>query len=152
MVISHTHSSFTVSNMERSVDFYHDLLGFTVESLFEAQGATIEQITALPGAHVTVVHLLLGSFRLELVQYLSPAGQVIDTATQNVGSAHIAFYTEDVEATYRNLRDKGVHFKGAPVAAAPGRPRVAYFLDPDGIILELSEEQAPGGRNDPTHQ
>ena len=152
MVISHTHSSFTVSNLERSVDFYHDLLGLTVESLFEAQGVTIEQITALPGAHVTVAHLLLDSFRLELVQYLSPTGHAIDTATQNVGSAHIAFHTEDVEATYRELTSKGVHFKDVPVAAAPGRPRVAYFLGPDGITLELFEEQAPGARNDLTHQ
>ena len=139
MITSHNHSSFTVGDLDRTVAFYRDLLDFTVESRFEAQGPAIEQITALPGAHLKVAHLLLGEFRLELIEYLSPTGQAIDLSTNNVGSAHIAFYADDVEKTYRELSEKGVRFKGMPVAAAPGRPRVAYFLDPDGISLELSE-------------
>jgi catechol 2,3-dioxygenase-like lactoylglutathione lyase family enzyme len=139
MITSHNHSSFTVSDLDRSVAFYRDLLGFTVESQFEAQGTAIEQITALASAHLKVAHLLLGSFRLELIEYLLPPGRPIDLSTNNVGSAHIAFYADDVEKTYRELNRKGVRFKGTPVAAAPGRPRVAYFLDPDGITLELSE-------------
>ena len=124
MITSHNHSSFTVSDLERSVAFYRDLLGFTVENRFEAQGTAIEQITALPGAHLKVAHLLLGGFRLELIEYLSPRGRTIDLSTNNVGSAHIAFYADDVEQTYRDLSEKGVRFKGKPVAAAPGRPRV----------------------------
>ncbi len=143
MITSHNHSSFTVSNLDRSVAFYRDLLGFTVENGFDAQGPAIEQITALPGAHLKITHLLLGEFRLELIEYLSPAGRPIDLSTNNVGSAHIAFYADDVEKTYRDLSEKGVRFKSAPVAAAPGRPRVAYFLDPDGITLELSEHIQP---------
>ena len=87
--------------------------------------------------------LLLGSFRLELIEYRSPRGQPIDLSTNNVGNAHIAFYTDDVEQTHRDLTQQGVRFKGLPVAAAPGRPRVAYFLDPDGITLELSEHVQP---------
>ncbi len=142
MITSHNHSSFTVSDLDRSVAFYRDLLDFTLEGTFEVHGPAIEQITALPGAHLRVAHLLLGGFRLELTQYLSPPGRAIDLATNNVGSAHIAFYADDVEKTYQEFREKGVPFKGAPVAAAPGRPRVAYFLDPDGITLELSEQGA----------
>ena len=143
MITSHNHSSFTVSDLERSVAFYRDLLGFTVENQFEAQGPAIEQITALPSAHLKVAHLLLSGFRLELIEYLSPRGRPIDLSTNNVGSAHIAFYADDVEKTYHELSEKGVRFKGSPVAAAPGRPRVAYFLDPDSISLELSEHIRP---------
>ena len=143
MITSHNHSSFTVGDLDRSVAFYRDLLGFTVESQLETQGPAIEQITALPGAHLKVAHLLLGGFRLELIEYLSPGGQHIDLSTNNVGSAHIAFYADDVAKTHRELTERGVRFEGAPVAAAPGRPRVAYFLDPDGITLELSEHLQP---------
>ncbi|MCZ6788744.1 MAG: VOC family protein [Chloroflexi bacterium] len=143
MITSHNHSSFTVSDLERSVAFYRDLLGFTEENRFETRGAGIDQITALPGAHLKVAHLLLGGFRLELIEYLSPGGRAIDLSTNNVGSAHIAFYADDVEETYRELSEKGVRFKGSPVAAAHGRPGVAYFLDPDGITLELSEHIQP---------
>ena len=139
MITSHNHSSFTVSNLERSVAFYRDVIGFEVEGIFEVQGQAIQQITGFPDAHLKVAHLLLGGFRLELIQYLSPKGKAIDPATCNVGSAHIAFYADDVDATYRELQAKGVRFRSTPVAGAPGRPRVAYFLDPDGITLELSE-------------
>ena len=125
MITSHNHSSFTVENQ------------------FETQGPAVEQITALPGAHLKVAHLFLDGFRLELIEYLSPRGHPIDLSTNNVGSAHIAFYADDVEQTYRELTERGVRFKGAPVAAAPGRPRVAYFLDPDGITLEPSEHVQP---------
>ncbi|MBI4311816.1 MAG: VOC family protein [Chloroflexi bacterium] len=139
MITAHNHSSFTVSDLDRSVAFYRDLIGFRVENVFEAKGEGIQQITGFRDAHLRVAHLLLGDFRLELIQYLTPRGKAIDLATNNVGSAHIAFYADDVGKTYHEMQGKGVRFKGAPVAGAPGRPRVAYFLDPDGIPLELSE-------------
>ena len=141
MITSHNHSSFTVSDLDRSITFYRDVIGFQVETVFEAQGEPIEKITGFPNAHIKVAHLLLDGFRLELIQYLAPRGAAIDIATCNVGSAHIAFYADDVDRTYGELQAAGIHFKGEPVAAAQGRPKVAYFLDPDGITLELS--QAP---------
>lgn len=140
MITSHNHSSFTVGDLERSIEFYRDIIGFRVETAFETKGRGIEQITGFANAHLKVAHLLLGVFRLELIQYLVPQGKVTDVSTNNVGSAHIAFYADDVDATYRDMVARGVRFKGEPVAGAPGRPRVAYFLDPDGIPLELSEK------------
>ena len=116
MITSHSHSSFTISNPARSVAFYRNILGFTVEQQFEVEGASVEQITALPGAHLKVAHLLLGNFRLELIEYMSPRGHFTDLSTNNVGSAHIAFYTDDIEKTYHELREKGTEFRGAPVA------------------------------------
>jgi catechol 2,3-dioxygenase-like lactoylglutathione lyase family enzyme len=141
MVTGHSHTSLTVSDIERSIAFYTRILGFRVERTFEAKGPAIERITGLPGAHLKVAHLRLGEFDLELIQYLSPQGVRLDTSTQNVGAAHIAFYADEMDRTFRELKEKGVHFKGEPVSGAPGRPRVAYFLDPDGITLELVERQ-----------
>ena len=141
MITAHNHSAFTVSDLDRSVAFYCDVLGFTLQTSLETQGQPIQQITGFPDAHLKIAHLLLGNFRLELIQYLAPRGQAIDLSTCNVGSAHIAFYADDVDQTYRDLQARGVKFKGAPVAAAPDRPKVAYFTDPDGITLELA--QAP---------
>ncbi len=142
MITSHNHSAFTVSDLERSVSFYCDVIGFTVDTTLEAQGPAIQQITGFPDAHLKIAHLLLGSFRLELIQYLAPQGRPVDTSTCNPGTAHIAFYADDVDRTYLELQGKGVRFRGEPVSGAAGRARVAYFLDPDGITLELS--QAPG--------
>ena len=139
MITSHNHTAFTVSDLERSVAFYCDVMGFTLQTSFEAQGQHIQEITGFHDAHLKIAHLLLVDFRLELIQYLAPRGQAIDLSTCNVGSAHIAFYADDVDQTYRDLQASGVKFKEAPAAAAPGRPKVVYFTDPDGITLELSQ-------------
>jgi len=137
MITGHNHTSFTVSDLERSVEFYTKLLGFELESRFETRGPGIERITALPGAHLLVAFLTLGGFRLELIQYLSPPGKRLDTSTNNVGSAHIAFWVDDTVKTYEELKAKGVPFKGEPARSRPDRPVVAYFWDPDGITLEI---------------
>jgi len=141
MITGHNHTSLTVSDLERSVAFYTEKLGFQVEGRFEPKGPGIEQITALPGAHLKVAFLSLGDFRLELIQYLAPQGVKLDTATNNVGSAHIAFWVDDTMQTYQELKAKGVRFKGEPTRSRPGRPLAVYFWDPDGITLELVERQ-----------
>lgn len=138
-ITGHNHTSFTVSNRERSVAFYTELLGFTVDRTYELEGSAIEQITAFPNAHLRMAHLTLGDFRLELVEYLEPKGQYPELPTCNVGVAHIAFNTDDIMATYETLKAKGVVFKGEPTRAAADRPLACYFWDPDGITLELNQ-------------
>ncbi len=139
MITVHNHTGLTVSNLDRSVAFYCDVIGFKVDTRLETESPAIKQITGFPDAHLKIAHLLLGNFRLELIQYVAPKGKAVDTSSCNVGTAHIAFYADDVDKTYRELQAKGVKFKGTPVSAAPGRPRVAYFTDPDGITLELAQ-------------
>ena len=135
----HNHTSFTVSDRERSVTFYTDVLGFTVDRVYELQGEAIEQIVAMPNAQLKMAHLTLGGFRLELIEYLEPKGERPPLPTCNVGVAHMAFNTEDIQSTYEVLKARGVTFKGEPMRAAPDRPLACYFLDPDGITLELNE-------------
>jgi lactoylglutathione lyase len=142
MITGHNHTSFTVSDLERSVEFYTRVLGFDLERRFDAEGQAISTITGFSGARLRIAFVSLGDFRLELIQYDSPEGAKLDTATNNIGSAHIAFWTDDVDKTYEELKAKGVHFRGAPIRSRPERPRVAYFTDPDGITLEIVEPHA----------
>ncbi|MCW5980035.1 MAG: VOC family protein [Bryobacteraceae bacterium] len=137
MIVAHNHTSFTVGDLERSKDFYMSVLGMKLEREFEVQGPGIETIVGFPGAHLRIAFVSLGSFRLELIEYASPRGARLDLATNNVGAAHIAFTTDDVERTYEDLKAVGVRFKGAPMRSRPDRPCVAYFLDPDGYTLEI---------------
>jgi len=93
----------------------------------------------MPSARLKIPHLTLDSFRLELIEYVEPKGQKPPLPTCNVGVAHIAFNTDDVQAAYEALNTKGVTFKGEPTRAAPDRPLACYFVDPDGITLELNQ-------------
>ena len=139
MPTTHSHTSFTVSNLERSVDFYTRLLGFKVETRLQIKSPGIEQITGFAGAHLDACIVSIEGFRLELIQYLSPPGVKLDTRTNNVGAAHVGLWVDDVEAKYREMLAAGVRFRGAPTSSLPGRPKVTYFLDPDGITLELMQ-------------
>ena len=139
VITGHNHTSFTVSDRERSVAFYTDVMGFTVDCIYDLEGDAIEQIVAMPGARLNMAHLTLDGFRLELVEYVEPKGQKPTLPTCNVGVAHIAFNTDDVRAAYEALKANGVMFKSEPTRAAPDRPLACYFLDPDGITLELNQ-------------
>ena len=147
-----SHTSFTVSDMDRSLAFYRDLLGMTLIMEIERQGAFIEQVVGFPGASLRIVGLKLRSGSdhvLELIEYRVPRGQRIDLRTCNIGSPHLCFVTDDIQSAYEELRSKGGQFKSPPVRI-PSGPSAggfdAYFLDPDGITLELSQPAASGPR------
>ena len=137
MLTGHCHTSFTVSDIDRSVEFYTEVLGFEQDLRFDVDGEGISTIVGLPDTRLRIAFVRLGEFRIELIQYATPAGVKIDTATNNVGSAHIAFWTDDVDKTYEELKAKGVEFIAAPTNSKPDRPRVAYFTDPDDNTLEI---------------
>jgi catechol 2,3-dioxygenase-like lactoylglutathione lyase family enzyme len=140
-----SHTSFTVSDLERSLAFYRDLLGMEVLVEVQREGEFIEQVVGFPGASLRIVGLRLrqGSDHiLELIEYRAPQGNCIDLRTCNPGVAHICFITDDIHSTYESLRAKGVQFKSPPVRIPSGPSEGgfdAYFLDPDGITLELSQ-------------
>ena len=138
MLTSVNHTSFTVSDLARSVAFYRDVLGMKLEFETETSGDFIRTVTAFPDAHIKVAVLSLGNHRLELIQYLAPKGTVLDLRTCNVGAPHLAFWCDDIQKTYQELQGKGVSFKSAPMRSDVSGNWACYFTDPDGIALELN--------------
>jgi len=141
MILTTNHTSFTISDVGRSVAFYRDLLGFKLLSLAERPRGFAEIATGIPGAHLKVAYLEApGGHRLELVQYLSPPGVKLDTRTHNVGSAHLALNVDDLRQMHIELKAKGVRFKGEPIEVPAGPNKgnlMVYMLDPDDFTLEL---------------
>ena len=143
-----SHTSFTVSDMDRSLAFYRDVLGLEVLVEIERQGEYIEQVVGFPGASLRIVGLKLpqGSDHiLELIEYRTPQGERGALLTCNPGVAHLCFVTNDIHGAYESLRARGVEFKSPPVRIPTGPSTGgfdAYFLDPDGITLELSQPPA----------
>jgi len=146
MILRTDHTSFTVSDVERSAAFYRDLLGFKLLSLAERPQGFAEIATGIPGAHLKVAYLEVpGGHRLELIQYLSPRGAKLDTRTHNVGSAHLALNVDDLRQVYQEFKAKGVRFKGEPIEVPAGPNRgnlMVYMLDPDDFTLELIQIRA----------
>jgi catechol 2,3-dioxygenase-like lactoylglutathione lyase family enzyme len=142
MITGIHHFSFTISDMDRSLAFYTDILGMRILSDVIVQESPDHSVTGIPDARLRIVHLNAYGCVVEFIQYLSPIGKSLDARTCDTGSAHIAFVVDNMEATCRELQGKGVQFKSEPVVTGsePGTiVKSVYFLDPDGITLELVE-------------
>jgi catechol 2,3-dioxygenase-like lactoylglutathione lyase family enzyme len=139
------HTGIIVSDLERSIDFYLDVLGLELLSepspVFDAP--ELGPALGVPGAALRMVTFRVGDGILELLEYTSPSSPIDAPMPQNaLGAHHVAFHVDDIQATYDELCAKGVRFLSPPNPIDEGVLagwRWAYFTDPDGITLELVE-------------
>ena len=138
------HVAVTVSDMERSLAFYCDLLGLKEVERHRLEGETISKMAGKPDVIMEVVRLEAPEtpgVMLDLQQYVTPEGKVSDAQLGDVAHAHFCFGVPDVWDAYKNLTAKGVEFVSEPVSfdLEWGIVYVVFFKDPDGFILELMQ-------------
>jgi catechol 2,3-dioxygenase-like lactoylglutathione lyase family enzyme len=134
------HVGFTVSDLDRSIEFYARF-GFVAAERFEVSGRGASAGTGVPDARYEIVFLRRPGFILELIQYAND-GATRPPRNQDVGSAHVCLRVDDVVGLYETLLAEGVPFYGPPCRQeAPGVTWV-YMRDPDGITVELLEIHA----------
>jgi catechol 2,3-dioxygenase-like lactoylglutathione lyase family enzyme len=138
------HTGYTVSDLERSLGFYHGLLGLEIVGRQEKQGGYLGAIVGHPDAHVKMAHLRVpGSEHVvELFEYVAPEGTGPGRfEPPNVGTSHLCLLTDDLQALYDRLVAEGVDsFVSPPVLVDTGFNTGGYGLylrDPDGIPVEL---------------
>ena len=138
---------FTVSDMDRAIDFYRDVLTFEVESDTEIHGREYELLTGVFGARSRIVRLRLGDEVIELTEFLTPRGRPIpqDSRSNDLWFQHVAIIVSDMDAAYARLRANKVEHASTGPQTLPGyiKPaagiRAFYFKDPDGHVLEVLE-------------
>ncbi len=142
------HTGYTVSNLERSLGFYRDLLGCEVVATQEKRGGYLAEIVGYQDAHVRMAHLRApeSGHIIELFEYLAPSSEPPPGGSRpepcNVGTAHLCFIVPDLTATYERLLEAGVEFFSPPIEIDTGinaGGRALYLRDPDGIPTELFE-------------
>lgn len=148
----------TVSEMDRSVKFYSEVLGFKKVSDTEVFGTSYEQLQDLFGLRMRIVRMQLGDEFIELTDYLTSGGRSIpeEAKSNDLFFQHIAIVVSDMDKAYVQLRKKMVeHVSTGPqtipasnVAAAG--VKAFYFHDPDMHNLELI--YFPKGKGQPKWQ
>ena len=144
------HINIVVSDLQRSVTFYTEVLGFRKTHDVLMEGQWIEAIVGLKGVKglVAFVEPPAGGIRIELLQYVAPVGQTLpeNSRANTLGLRHVAFRVDDIVGMTAKLRAAGVKLFSEPVTVpggvvkfAAGEKTLVYFLDPDGVILELAE-------------
>ena len=147
-VVGIHHTSQSVSDMERSLRFYRDLLGMEVVLDTEMAGEMLEREVALDRARLRLVELGgAGRPLLELLQYYEPRPKQWndDLRPCDAGAHHVALAVEDIQSAYESLREAGVEFTCPPQEVDAGYfagHRTVYCYDPDHLIVELW--QVPG--------
>lgn len=144
------HINLVVSDLERSVKFYTEVLGFNEVRRAHLDGKWIESIIGLKDVCANVVYILApeGEPRLELLCYQSPEGEAIPANSQanTIGLRHVALRVNDIQKAVKRLEEAGVNLIGETIEVPEsvvthdaGHKILCYFLDPDGILLELAE-------------
>lgn len=140
------HVGLTVTDLERSVAFYRDILGLTYLGEMEMEGLETERLFQQKDCKARVAYLNgspeLAAPPVELIQFVGQeperqAGNLFRTSI-----SELCFAVEDIDREYLRLKDLGVEFLSEPQTFDSteygfGKSRAVYLRDPDGIVLEL---------------
>ena len=140
------HVGLTVTDLDRSVAFYRDVLGLSYLGEMEMKGPETEKLFQRKGCKARVAYLNgsqeLAAPPVELIQFVGQetehqAGDLFRTSI-----SELCFAVEDIDREYQRLKELGVEFLSEPQTFDSteygfGKSRAVYFRDPDGIVLEL---------------
>jgi catechol 2,3-dioxygenase-like lactoylglutathione lyase family enzyme len=141
-------TTVVVSNMERSLAFYRDLLGMDVYYQGEIGNPGASAVTAVDCESIRMVVLNVGGAELGMVGLMEIRGaRPALAATQwdtrlKTGEAILVIPTENMKLLHQRLLEAGACVVAPPVRIeVPGRPEVHEMMvrDPDGLVVNLTQ-------------
>jgi catechol 2,3-dioxygenase-like lactoylglutathione lyase family enzyme len=146
-IISADHTGITVSNLERSLAFWRDVLGFEFSHTAHQTGEMAREITGVKGAEIKLAVLKTPSgHKIELLEYLAPADRKrANLRPCDVGSVHVALLVDDLDLVLERISVLDWKAAGKPQRLQSGPnagKRVVYVRDPDGTTIELMQVRA----------
>ncbi len=139
------HTSFTVADVDRTVAFLCDCLGFELINKAARNPAAIQHITGVEGADMMIAFVQGPGHRLELIEYLAPDDRVqIEARPCDTAFAHIALDVDNIDAAIEAAAGYDVTPYATPWVIDQGPNtgnRVAYLKTWDGITIEFIEKK-----------
>lgn len=142
------HVGLTVSDLDRSVVFYRDVLGLEFQGEMIMTGAATDALFQKKNCKVRLAYLN-GSRHVEappveLIQFVGDPSAKGEPDMFAPSISELCFYTDAIDAVYERLLAKGVECLSPPMAfdftdQGFGKSKAFYFKDPDGIILEMMQ-------------
>jgi catechol 2,3-dioxygenase-like lactoylglutathione lyase family enzyme len=150
--------AITVSDLDRSVAWYRDTLDAELMGIHDIGGEAFERTVGVFGARARVAAMSIGSERVELMEFLTPAGRPMpaDSHANDAWFQHAAIIVRDMDEAFEHLRARGVPFASSAPQRIPDWNTAAagieafYFRDLDGHFLEILA--FPEGKGDPRWQ
>lgn len=116
------HTGIVVKDLQKSVEFYSHVFGFTITDTYETD-------------QIKIVSLDAGGITLELLQY---SNDIIDHRQTGICD-HIAFSVQNVDNCVVKLKALQVEFLFDKPKEIFNK-KIIFFLGPDGERIELIEK------------
>lgn len=143
-IVAADHTGITVSDLEKSLAFWRDVLGFELSHRPHQSGQLASEITGVPGAEIAIAVLKGYGHKIELLQYHAPTDRKhVDLRPCDVGFVHVAFVVDDLDAVLDRIVASGWRAAGRPQTLTIGPnagKRVIYVRDPDGTTIEFMQQ------------
>ena len=131
------HVGITVTDLDASLAFYCEVVGFELGLRTRAAGAWFDALTRNQGADIEIAMLRLDDFTLQLVQYHASGGATLALGHHHVGNPHLCIEVDDVDARHESISASGRHDPTPIVDIMDTGIRSFYVHDPDGVPVEL---------------
>ena len=138
------HVGITVSDLQKSINFYEDLLGFTIVREMDESVRHIDNFSGIEGVDVRTVKMVGDEgAMIELLYYRSHPKtnekNFLEDITK-IGCSHFALTVPDLSALYSKLLENEYVVMCEPQYSPDGKVKLTFCRDPDGTLIELVEE------------
>jgi len=132
------HIGVCTSDLERSLRFYTEALGFTVKRYVDELGAPFDTLMELPGARLHGYQIECGGVSFELMSFTNreTVGPVERRPMNQLGMTHITLLVDDPQATGERVEKCGGKVHRETEIDTPYGP-IVFCTDPDGVRIEL---------------
>src|SRR5438105_13533890 len=135
-ILAADHTGITVANLERSLAFWRDVLAFELSHSPHQTGELASEITGVAGAEISIAVLKGYGHKIELLEYRAPAERKrIALRPCDVGSVHVAFTVDNLDAILNAIAASGWKAAGKPQTITVGPnagKRVVYVATRTG--------------------
>ncbi len=123
------HLGIAVKSIKNEARVYIDSLGYTQET----------EILHEPPQKVYVQFLLLGDFRIELIEPTGKDSPIMNFINKGGVLNHICYETSDIESTVEYFKSEKNMFQTVPITKASTLKNCFYtfFAKPSGEVVEL---------------
>jgi len=141
MIEAIRHIGIVSDDIETSLAFYQNYLGFEVEKDAYESGPFIETILAQKGAELRTVKMLgkASEVMVELIGYLKGTTEKYGNEVNHIGPTHFAVTVKEIDSKYELMKANGVHFLSSPQVSPDGTVKVAFCQAPEGNYIEMVE-------------
>jgi catechol 2,3-dioxygenase-like lactoylglutathione lyase family enzyme len=147
-IIAADHTGITVSNLERSLEFWQNVLGFELSHRAHQTGEMASEITGVAGAEIKLAVVKApGGHKIELLEYLAPPDRKnVGLRPCDLGHVHVALTVDNLDVVLNTIAASGWKAAGKPQTLTTGPnagKRVIYVRDPDGTTIEFMQPPTP---------